>query len=57
VSFVIYITVEDEATAKHVVEDTKTTDSMCIVEESGSQTEFPVIDIHYNETIGDAKKD
>jgi hypothetical protein len=53
----IYITVADAEVAKTFVEDTKETDSICYINEAGDDVEFGVVDIHYNETIGDAEKD
>jgi hypothetical protein len=48
VSFVV----EDQETAELIVEDTKTTDSMCLVKEDSSELEFYVLSIESEEVDG-----
>jgi len=53
----IYITVENKEIAEAFVEDVKGTDSISYIDIDGNDCEIAVLDIHYNETIGDVTED
>ncbi len=44
-NYVIHIEVADEEMAKQVVDDTKETDSMCLITKDGDELEFGIVSI------------